>query len=47
MLPGERRNRILELLQINRTITVKNLCDSLEASEATIRRDLATLERQT
>lgn len=46
MLPGERRNRILELLQINRTITVKNLCDSLEASEATIRRDLATLESE-
>lgn len=44
MLPGVRRNRILELLQINRNITVKNLCDSLEASEATIRRDLVILE---
>ncbi len=44
MLPGERRNRILELMQANRTMTVKHLCDTLEASEATIRRDLALLE---
>lgn len=44
MLPGERRNRILDMLQANRSITVKNLCDTLEASEATIRRDLAMLE---
>lgn len=44
MLPGERRNKILELLMVNKAITVKYLCDTLEASEATIRRDLATLE---
>lgn len=46
MLPGERRHKILELLQINKTITVKYLCDTLETSEATIRRDLATLESE-
>ncbi len=46
MLPGERRNNILDLLQINRTITVQNLCDTLAASEATIRRDLAILESE-
>ncbi len=46
MLPGERRHKILELLQISKTITVKYLCDALEASEATIRRDLTTLESE-
>ncbi len=46
MLPGERRNRILELLIINRAITVKELCDSLETSEATIRRDLTIMEEE-
>lgn len=46
MLPGERRNKILELLMINKAITVKYLCDELEASEATIRRDLSTLENE-
>ncbi|HHX59866.1 MAG TPA: DeoR/GlpR transcriptional regulator [Epulopiscium sp.] len=46
MLPGERRQKILELLMINKAITVKYLCDTLEASEATIRRDLATLESE-
>ncbi len=46
MLPGERRNRILELLQVSRTITVQALCDALAASEATIRRDLTILESE-
>ena len=46
VLPGERRQRILELLMINKAITVKHLCDTLEASEATIRRDLSTLENE-
>ncbi|MDD2534879.1 MAG: DeoR/GlpR family DNA-binding transcription regulator [Eubacteriales bacterium] len=44
MLQGERHLRILEMLRQSRTISVKQLCDSLEASEATIRRDLGTLE---
>ncbi len=44
MLQGERRNRIIEILSGNRGVTVKDLCNELEASEATIRRDLAALE---
>jgi len=44
MLPGERHYRILELLQQNKSISVKQLCEELEASEATIRRDLAVME---
>ncbi len=44
MLQGERHLRILEMLRQSRTLTVKQLCDALEASEATIRRDLGTLE---
>ncbi len=46
MLQGERHLRILDALKQSRTITVRQLCDSLEASEATIRRDLATLEAE-
>mgnify|MGYP004703087795 CR=1 FL=1 len=46
MLQGERRNRILEYLLAGRAITVKELCQLLEASEATIRRDLALLEEE-
>lgn len=44
MLPGERHQKILELLVRNKSISVASLCDALEASEATIRRDLTTLE---
>lgn len=44
MLPKERKNHILELLNINKSVTVKYLCDHLNASEATIRRDLSSLE---
>ncbi len=46
MLQGERRFRILELLNTNKSITVKALCEALEASEATIRRDLTLLEAE-
>lgn len=46
MLPGERRHKIVELLMENKAITVKYLCDILETSEATIRRDLSTLESE-
>lgn len=46
MLQGERHLRILEMLRQSRTLTVKQLCDALEASEATIRRDLGTLEQE-
>lgn len=44
MLVGQRRNRIIELLKENHSISVSDLCDILEASEATIRRDLSILE---
>lgn len=44
MLQGERRNRIIEILQTSRSTSVKDLCNLLEASEATIRRDLTALE---
>lgn len=46
MLAVERRNRILESLKINQSITVSELCVLLEASEATIRRDLTLLETE-
>lgn len=46
MLAVERRNRILESLEINQAITVSELCILLEASEATIRRDLTLLETE-
>lgn len=44
MLQGERRNRILDILKVNKAATVKDLCNLLEASEATVRRDLTLLE---
>ena len=46
MLQGERHLRILDMLRLSRTLTVKQLCDEFEASEATIRRDLAALEME-
>ncbi len=44
MLVGQRRNRIIELLKEKHSISVSDLCEILEASEATIRRDLSILE---
>ena len=46
MLAAERRIRILESLKLNNAITVQELCLQLEASEATIRRDLTLLENE-
>ena len=46
MLQEERRNKIIEMLYKNKSITVKDLCDALKASEATIRRDLTALEEE-
>jgi len=46
MLAAERRNRILDTLKVNNAITVTELCVLLEASEATIRRDLTLLETE-
>ena len=46
MIPEERRNQILAMLYKSKSVTVKMLCDQLQASEATIRRDLAILDEE-
>lgn len=46
MLPLERQNEILEILEKRKVVTVDELCQSLYSSGATIRRDLALLEEQ-
>ena len=45
MLQLERQQDILHLLHANKSMTVKELCAALYASPATIRRDLADMER--
>ena len=45
MLAEERVNRIMKLLNQQRTATVQELCEALDASESTIRRDLNELDR--
>ena len=45
MLQLERQQDLMRLLQIHKSMTVKELCDALYASPATVRRDLAALER--
>lgn len=44
MLIEERKNRILSLLKEREVVTIPELIDSLQVSEATIRRDLAYLD---
>jgi DeoR family fructose operon transcriptional repressor len=44
MLAEERRFRIREILATQRTISASDLCNTLEVTPATIRRDLAALE---
>lgn len=46
MLPVERRERILSALEAARFLSVKQLAHRTGASESTIRRDLAELERE-
>lgn len=46
MLAEERRFRIREILSMRRTITASELCEKLDVTPVTIRRDLATLEEQ-
>ena len=46
MLAEERFSLILDLLARQRTATVQELCEALNASESTIRRDLNELSRQ-
>ena len=45
MLQLERQKDLMRLLQIHKSMTVKELCNALYASAATVRRDLAALER--
>lgn len=45
MLAEERRFQIREILAAQRTVTASDLCDRLRVTAATIRRDLATLEK--
>lgn len=46
MLAEERFAMILDLLAQKRSATVLELCDALDASESTIRRDLTQLDRR-
>jgi DeoR family fructose operon transcriptional repressor len=46
MLAEERRFRIREILSVRRTITAAELCEKLDVTAVTIRRDLAALEAQ-
>ena len=47
MLNKEREQEILNILKMtNGFVTVKSLCDTLYASESSIRRDLQSLEKR-
>ena len=46
MLAEERFSLILDLLARQRTATVQEPCEALNASESTIRRDLNELDKQ-
>lgn len=46
MMAIDRHEKIMQLLVKNKTISVKELCELLQASEATIRRDLTVLENE-
>ena len=43
MLPAERRKLILELVDTHNSVSVTELCERLDVSEMTIRRDLRLL----
>lgn len=46
LIPAQRRERIQEYLQIHQIVRSADLCHLLEASDATVRRDLEWLERE-
>ena len=46
LIPAQRRDRIQEYLAVKRIARTADLCDLLEASEATVRRDLEWLEQE-
>lgn len=45
MLQLERQQNLMRLLQVRKSMTVKELCAALYVSPATVRRDLETLEK--
>ncbi|MDM5333498.1 DeoR/GlpR family DNA-binding transcription regulator [Ureibacillus composti] len=46
MFAEERRKRILELLQERKRVTIQQLAEAIRVSDATLRNDLTTLEKQ-
>ena len=46
MLTAQRQGKILDEIAKKRSVTVTELCEVLDASESTVRRDLATLDRE-
>lgn len=46
MIPFERHQEIMDLLEKHHSLTIRYLSHALHTSEATLRRDLATLEKQ-
>ncbi len=46
LIPAQRRDRIQEYLAVNRIARTADLCNLLDASEATVRRDLEWLEQE-
>src|SRR3989304_2605779 len=46
LIPAQRRGRIQEYLAIHQIARTADLCEMLDASEATVRRDLEWLEQK-
>ena len=46
MIPLERKNKILDLLEKNRHMTIHELAGIIYVSEMTVRRDLKQLEKE-
>ena len=46
LIPAQRRERIQEYLVSNKIVRTVDLCEILEASEATVRRDLEWMEKE-
>ena len=46
LIPAQRRERIQEYLAIHQIVRTVDLCEMLETSEATVRRDLEWLEQK-
>jgi DeoR/GlpR family transcriptional regulator of sugar metabolism len=46
MISAERRKKILELVEKRSSISVADMCELLDVSEMTIRRDLSMLSNQ-